>query len=114
METMPSSAADPFPSISSRSADSAENPGGTTTIRLALDLQDPLLPALRAARRAMIREEFTLGLDEGDPSLLDAEFSSKGVVWEVPLGQVRRAQTKLAALVFRAETAVEAGSRFTV
>jgi len=103
---------DRFPNSPGPSVQDAS--GETTTIRLPLDLHDPLrLEALKAARRAMIREEWMLGLDEGGPSLLDAEFSASGIVWDLPLAHAPRAHTRLAALVRRAEAAVEMARRVT-
>ena len=76
---------------------------GTATIRLSLDARAPeRLDALRTVRRAMIREEWTRGLEEGEPSLLDADFSRAGILWELPLGQIGRGRAKLGALVRRA------------
>ena len=80
-----------------------------STLRLPLDLRaSGGLASLRAARRAMIREEWTLGLDDEEPSLLDAEFSLAGVVWDLPRCQEARGRAKLAALVRRAR-ALEGG-----
>jgi hypothetical protein len=76
---------------------------GTATIRVSLDATAPeRLDALRTVRRAMIREEWTRGLDEGEPSLLDADFSRAGILWDLPLGQIDRGRAKLGALVRRA------------
>ena len=79
--------------------------GGTAMLRLELDARAPeRLDALRTVRRAMIREEWTCGLEEGEPSLLDADFSRSGILWELPLGQIPRGRAKLGALVRRANT----------
>ena len=42
------------------------------------------LEALRYARRSMLREEWTRGIEEGEPSLEEAIFSAFEVVWSVP------------------------------
>lgn len=73
------------------------------TIRLSLAAgARESLDALRTVRRAMIREEWTRGLEEDEPSLLDAEFSRSGILWDLPLGQVARGRAKLGTLVRRA------------
>ena len=75
----------------------------TATIRLMLDARAPAcLDALRTVRQAMIREEWTRGLEEGEPSLLDADFSRSGILWDLPVAQVERGREKLGALVRRA------------
>ena len=60
------------------------------------------LEALRDARRAMIREEWTRGLDEGEAPLAEAAFSPSGVFWEIPVGEQARCREKIAVLVRRA------------
>jgi hypothetical protein len=76
---------------------------GNATIRLSIDARAPeRLDALRTVRRAMIREEWTRGLEEGEPSLLDADFSRSGILWDLPHGQIERGREKLGALVRRA------------
>lgn len=81
---------------------------GMTTIRLALDARAPeRLDALRTVRKAMIREEWTRGLEDGEPSLLDADFSRSGVLWELPLGEVAQGREKLGVLVRRANLLLE-------
>jgi len=73
------------------------------TIRLSIDARAPeRLDALRTVRRAMIREEWTRGLEEGEPSLLDADFSRSGILWDLQPGQIERGREKLDALVRRA------------
>ena len=68
-----------------------------------LDARAPArLDALRTVRQAMIREEWTRGLEEGEPSLLDADFSRSGILWDLPVGQVEKGREKLGALVRRA------------
>lgn len=75
----------------------------TVTLRCRLlTTDDASLEALRYARRAMLREEWTLGVDEGEPSLEGAVFSAFEVAWSVPGGQRERSRSKLQELVERA------------
>jgi hypothetical protein len=67
---------------------------------------DSSLEALRYARRAMLREEWTRGVVEGEPSLEDAVFSAFDVVWEVPAQHRERCRAKLKELVTRANRAL--------
>ncbi len=60
------------------------------------------LEALREARRAMIREEWTRGLEEGEPPLAEAVFTPAVVLWEIPIGEQARCREKIVALVRRA------------
>jgi hypothetical protein len=64
------------------------------------------LEALRYARRAMLREEWTRGVEPGEPSLEEAVFSAFDVVWSVPVGEQERSRAKLLELVERANRAV--------
>ena len=50
----------------------------------------------------MIREEWTRGVVEGEPSLSEARFSASQVSWEVPIAEAPRCRQKLAILVRRA------------
>ncbi len=63
------------------------------------------LEALRYARRAMLREEWTRGVEEGEPSLEDAVFSAFEVAWLVRASESHRGRAKLAELVERANRA---------
>jgi hypothetical protein len=63
------------------------------------------LEALRYARRAMLREERTRGLEEDDPSLEDAVFSAFEVRWSVRASAAASGRSKLAELVERANRA---------
>jgi hypothetical protein len=65
------------------------------------------LEALCDARRAMIREEWTRGLEPGEPSLADAEFSAHGVHWEVSIGDQAICRQKLDTVVARANRRLE-------
>jgi hypothetical protein len=64
------------------------------------------LEALRYARRAMLREEWTRGTEEDEPSLEDAVFSAHDVVWRVPEEDRERCLQKLDELLRRANRAL--------
>ena len=65
------------------------------------------LDALRETRRAVIREDWALGLEDGEPSLADAMFTSHDVYWDVPLGERQRCREKIQALVVRTNRRLE-------
>lgn len=65
------------------------------------------LEALRYARRSMLREEWTRGTEEGEPSLEDAVFSAFEILWAVRAGDRERCRAKLDELVARANRALE-------
>jgi hypothetical protein len=67
---------------------------------------DRALEALRYARRAMLREEGTLGVEEGEPSLEDAVFTASEISWSVPAAAVAAGRAKLEELVARANRAL--------
>ena len=78
-------------------------PSEEMTLRFRLSSKDSrALKAIREARRSMIREEWTRGLADGEPSLADAVFSLSGVLWEAPPGDLAQCREKLALLVRRA------------
>ncbi|MGE5414258.1 MAG: hypothetical protein ACM3NW_08785 [Syntrophomonadaceae bacterium] len=80
---------------------------GTVTLRFRLVSADERsLEALRDARRAMLREEWTRGVEEGEPSLEDAVFSAYDVAWEIPACCVAAGRAKLEELVARANRAL--------
>lgn len=87
---------------------------GEITVRCRLSAGDgPALEALRYARRAMLREEWTRGIEEGEPSLEDAIFSAHDVVWRVPEEDRERCLQKLDELMRRANRALldDSGTR---
>jgi hypothetical protein len=89
-------------------ADGEPQAAGRATLCFRLSWSDPeQLEALRDARRAMIREEWTRGLEEGEPSLSEAVFSAFAVLWEPPLGEKARCREKVATLVRRANLLIE-------
>ncbi|MFY9550001.1 MAG: hypothetical protein WAU32_02525 [Thermoanaerobaculia bacterium] len=63
---------------------------------------DTSLEALRYARRAMLREEWTRGLEDGEPSFEGAVFSAFEVVWSIPAAERARCRAKLDELLERA------------
>jgi hypothetical protein len=67
---------------------------------------DRALEALRYARRAMLREEGTRGVEEGEPSLEDAVFTTTEVFWWVPAFAEAMGRAKLEELVARANRAL--------
>ena len=82
--------------------------GGTTALHFRVTGSDASgLEALRETRRAMIREDWTLGLEDGEPSLADASFTSHDVYWDVPLGERQRCREKIQALVVRTNRRLE-------
>ncbi|MGH9365366.1 MAG: hypothetical protein ACRD1B_08910 [Thermoanaerobaculia bacterium] len=81
----------------------------SVTLRFKLAATDgPAIEAIRHARRAMLREEWTIGRGPDEPSLEQAIFSSVGVVWEVPASQQAWCLQKMDDLVARAGRALEA------
>src|SRR5262245_8403361 len=78
----------------------------TVTLRCRLlTTDDASLEALRYARRGMLREEWTRGVEEGEPSLEEAVFSATDVSWSVRASEVESGRAKLAELVARANRA---------
>jgi hypothetical protein len=72
-------------------------------LRFAIVATHPLgVEALRHARRAMLREELTLGRPPDAPSLDAAVFSSSEVSWSVPIAHRFRCLERLAELERRA------------
>jgi hypothetical protein len=67
---------------------------------------DRSLEALRYARRAMLREEWTRGVDADEASLEEAVFSAFDVVWSVPVSARDSSRAKLEELVMRANRAL--------
>ena len=76
--------------------------GASSTLRFRLSADGDSLDALRYARRSMLREEWTRGIEEGEPSLEEAVFSAFEIVWSVPSDERERCRKKLEELVDRA------------
>jgi hypothetical protein len=68
--------------------------------------EDVALEAIRHARRAMLREEWTRGREPGEPSLEEAVFSSTGVVWVAAPLEREWCLRKMDELVARANRAI--------
>ena len=82
--------------------------GGTVTLHFRVTGSDAAgLDALRETRRAVIREDWALGLEDGEPSLADAMFTSHDVYWDVPLGERQRCRERIQALVARTNRRLE-------
>jgi hypothetical protein len=79
------------------------DPDSVATLRFAISSTDPSgLDAIRHARRSMLREEWTLGREPGEPSLETAMFSAEEIRWTVTLSQRARCLERLAELEARA------------
>jgi hypothetical protein len=83
----------------------AEDLGSEFVLRFRIEADAESLEALSHVRRAMLREEWTRGLDPGEPSLEGAVFSTSQIRWAVGPSQKDRCLEKLAALVERARLA---------
>jgi hypothetical protein len=75
----------------------------TVTLRFLLSAHSPKgLDALRNARRALLREEWTRGRDPDEPPLEDAVFSATEILWAVRSDQRSWCLKKLEELLRRA------------
>ena len=78
-------------------------------LRFAVEAKKPDdMEALRYARRAMIREERTRGLEWDEPSMEDPTFSGTEICWFALVSQASWCRQKVAELVERANRAREA------
>lgn len=85
------------------------DPSRHLTLRFRLSIPSTEdVEALRYARRAMIREERTRGLEWDEPSIEHPTFSATEIRWFVLASQVERCREKIADLVERANRAREA------
>jgi hypothetical protein len=85
------------------------DPSHSVTLRFSLLIEDPQgLEALRYARRAMIREERTRGLEWDEPSMEEPVFTTTEIHWIAPYAQAAWCREKLAELISRANRAREA------
>jgi hypothetical protein len=85
------------------------DPSRHVTLRFRLSIPTAEdVEALRYARRAMIREERTRGLEWDEPSMEHPTFSATEIRWFVLASQVVRCREKIADLVDRANRAREA------
>lgn len=75
----------------------------TVTLRFLLSADsDNSMDALREARRALLREEWTRGRDADEPSLEEAVFSATEILWVVLPSQRAWCLKKLEELRMRA------------
>jgi hypothetical protein len=82
------------------------DPSRRVTLRFSLLIEDPRdLEALRYARRAMIREERTRGLEWDEPSMEQPIFTATEIRWFVLVSQVAWCREKIADLISRANRA---------
>jgi len=82
-------------------------------LRFRIQAEPDCLDALRHARRSLLREEATRGLDPGEPSLENAMFSPGEITWEILPEQRARCLEKLEELVSRARRARESPAWFS-
>ena len=83
------------------------DPSRRVMLRFRLQVSAPEdLEALRYARRAMIREERTRGLEWEEPSMEDPTFTANEVRWFALTSQAAWCRQKIADLVDRANRAV--------
>ena len=85
------------------------DPSRRVTLRFELQLPDDAqaLEAIRYARRAMIREERTRGLDWDEPSIEDPALSHRELRWFALASQAAWCRQKMAELVDRANRALD-------
>jgi hypothetical protein len=86
-----------FPDSSALAPETA----GLLVLRFRIRAGQDGLEALRHARRSMLREEWTLGRREGEPSLEEAIFANDSIVWPVWPEQKQLCLEKLAELEAR-------------
>jgi hypothetical protein len=79
------------------------DPAGLVVVRFRIHAGESGLEALRHARRSMLREEWTLGRRNEEPSLEDAVFSNDAIVWPVWPEQRKICLAKIAELEARVE-----------
>jgi hypothetical protein len=98
---------EPEAATPSRGSTAPSLSGRTVTLRFrVVSTGHRGLEALRYARRAMLREEWTRGVVEGEPSLEEAVFTASDVSWTVPSEAVGASRAKLEELVARANRAL--------
>lgn len=82
------------------------DPSHSVTLRFSLTLSESRdLEALRYARRAMIREERTRGLQWNEPSLEDPVITSREILWTISAPDVAWSREKIRELIERANRA---------
>jgi hypothetical protein len=89
-------------------ADLRLDPSRRVMLRFHVSLQgEDEMEALRYARRAMIREERTRGLEWDEPSMEDPTLSGSEIRWFVLAAQAAWCRQKMSELIDRANRAVE-------
>jgi hypothetical protein len=89
-------------------ADLRLDPSRRVMLRFQVSLEgEDEMEALRYARRAMIREERTRGLEWDEPSMEDPTLSGTEVRWFVLAAQAAWCREKMSELIDRANRAVE-------
>ena len=84
------------------------DPSRRVMLRFQISLEgDDEMEALRYARRVMIREEHTRGLEWDEPSIEDPTLSGLEIRWFVLAGQAAWCRQKMSELIDRANRAVE-------
>lgn len=88
----------------------ASSGGNAVTLRFRIAASDPeALEALRHARRSLLREERTLGVEADEPSLENAIFSPAEILWTVDPSQRDWSLRKVRELVARAQRTLSDG-----
>jgi hypothetical protein len=87
------------------------DPAGLDVVTFRIRSAEEGLEALRHARRSMLREEWMLGLPEGEAPFEEAVFTTEAIVWCVRGGQRVRCLEKIAELAARVERALAEGKR---
>ena len=82
------------------------DPSRRVTLRFELTLRADQIEALRYARRAMIREERTRGLEWDEPSMEDPSLAGNELRWFELASQAAWCRQKLVELVERANRAL--------
>jgi hypothetical protein len=83
------------------------DPSRRVMLRFSISLQgDEELEALRYARRTMIREERTRGLEWDEPTLEDLALAGRELRWFVLSSQAAWGREKIAELLSRANRAL--------
>jgi hypothetical protein len=79
------------------------DPAGLVVVRFRIHAGESGLEALRHARRSMLREDWTIGRRDEEPSLEDAVFSNDAIVWPVWAEQRKMCLAKIVELEARVE-----------
>jgi hypothetical protein len=84
------------------------DPSRRVMLRFQISLEgDDEMEALRYARRVMIREERTRGLEWDEPSIEDPTLSGPEIRWFVLAAQAAWCRQKMSELIDRANRAVQ-------